>query len=459
MPLKNSWTSISLSFLFFFSTLISSCSPPYGYHAQKSKCKTCHKIKIDKAHDLGCTKCHKGNKRGYTKNLAHKGLIRHPASIKNARKYCAPCHNHEVETAMNRPHYTLEDEIEKVWKAFFPKDKPPRVFEIKGIENPKDKKELIIDLLARRCLRCHVYYDGDDYEETKRGLGCSACHLKFSKKGRHVFHKPTIKNCLSCHYGNFVGWDFVGWFEKDFPEDFRAPFKNGKQVKRPYGLEWIEMSEDIHAQKGFICSDCHGQNEFHGEKTTLEKGSCRDCHNHLSKRFGHEEDSKASCASCHAKWGFYDFGIDLLRLDKPDMEDWSYIRFQGESEIENGQAFMLDKINNIPVNGVWIKGFKKRRWWPVILGITKEKKIGVIRPILDLSISYVNSDDDLIFDNIQPVLNDHIKPLIKDWYLKEEKEPSIWLTYSPHTIGKADIFRTLFIRNLLSTTKTDVKQK
>ena len=458
MPLKNRPLP-SIFFLFFFSILFYACSPPYGYDAKKSGCETCHKIKIDKAHNLGCTKCHKGNKGGYTRDLAHKGLLRHPASIKNAKRYCAPCHKNEMEAALNLPHYTLENEIGKVWSAFFPGDKPPKALEIKGIDNPKGKKDLIEDLLARRCLRCHVYYKGDDYSGTKRGLGCSACHLRFSKKGSHVFHRPSMKNCLSCHYGNFVGWDFVGRFEKDFPEDFRAPFKNGEQVKRPYGLEWIEMSRDIHAQKGLICTDCHRLNEFHGEKSSPKRGSCTDCHNDLSKRFGHEKDSRVFCASCHAKWGFYDFGIDLLRLDKPDMEDWSYIRFQGESEVENGMDFMLDKINSIPVKGVWIKGFKKRRWWPLILGMTKEKKVSVIRPILDLSISYVNEEDDLVFENITPVLKDDIRPLLKNWYLGDEKGPSIWLGYTPHTIGRADIFRTLFIRNLLSTPKTEVTQR
>ena len=428
-----------------------SCNPPYGPWPSNS-CKNCHKIEVDKSHSLACTKCHKGDSNKYNKAGAHKGLITHPASIRNAKFFCEPCHKKETNSVIKSTHYTLENEIKEIWTAFFPKSNPPSITQLKGISFPNNKKELLMDLLARRCLRCHVYYEGDDYEGTYRGLGCASCHMDSGKKKSHIFHKPKVANCLSCHYGNFVGWDFVGRFEKDYPEDFRAPLKNGRHLKRRYAIEWIDMSADIHFQKGLTCIDCHTGKEFHPEKGKIGVISCKGCHKSISNRFGHQNSNfKISCGSCHAKWGFYDFGQDLLRIDDPDPEDWSFLKVQTSSEIEMQKNSMTDKIHGNEYRGIWLKGYIKRRWWPVILGISKSGEIDVIRPILDISISYLNQDDEVLFEKIRPIKSQTFSPLQNK--LSSKKANNIWLPYTPHTIGKADIFRTLFLKGLLNKKK------
>ena len=39
----------------------------------------------------------------------------------------------------------------------------------------------------------------------------------------HAFSTPTDKQCLSCHYGNYVGGDYYGRYEHDFTGNTAPP--------------------------------------------------------------------------------------------------------------------------------------------------------------------------------------------------------------------------------------------
>ncbi|NPA94384.1 MAG: hypothetical protein GXO58_03030 [Thermodesulfobacteria bacterium] len=432
-------------------------------------CKGCHKISLDSNHNLKCTLCHKGHGSESLKDKAHKGLVASPSSPADAPRVCGECHLKEVKSITRSSHYTLKNEIATVWKAFFPEDVPPEVKDIHGVKRPRTKRELVMDMLARRCLRCHVYYEGDSYWGVRRGKGCAACHLPIGNRQMHHFGRPTIKNCLSCHYSNFVGWDYVGRFEKDYPEDFRAPLKKGKHIPRPYGIEWLPMTPDVHFRAGLFCTDCHRKAEFHVEAEAGEPGrvSCGDCHREISRRPGHDSQQGcvADCQSCHALWTFWDQGRSVMRQDVLDPEDWEYLYVQGSSEVEEQikralelddsqeiTYFMTDKFSGLRYPGLWFAGFERRRWAPVVLGKSSSGRISVLRPLLDLSLSYADDMGETVFDNLRGKRFLDWQVIYPSWpFLPNTigKSVGFLVPYRPHSIGKADMARSISVINAL----------
>jgi hypothetical protein len=464
MPRKNIIKFYIITILFALAwCLISSCSTPEARSPlTKTGCRACHKVDIDPSHDIGCTTCHKGNDGAKTIKGAHQGLIARPSGPGRMAEVCGRCHKKEVASAETSAHFTLRDEIGALWGAFFPEDQTPSIKDLSNMGPLGTEKGIVADLLRRRCLICHVYYEGDNYSGARRGTGCAACHLPIKAssclKGStdHRF-KRTVKdeNCLACHYGNFVGWDYYGRFEKDFEEDFRAPLVKGRHIPRPYGVEWHDMTPDVHRQYGMSCASCHikgpceGDDPGDGDKTRTI--SCIACHNAGGGGKGtpmdvtitghrKEDIGRVSCDACHALWGFYDNGRSLVLQESPIFDDWTYLAVQGSSEIEkavldhnSGKADridMTDKFTGEARLGLWFQVFSDRRWWPVMLGEDYNGVLRVMRPIFDISISYVNARGDAVFDNLRP----KGQPLAP---------------YAPHSIGKADIQRAILVRGWL----------
>ena len=384
-----------------------------------------------------------------------------PAHPDNMAGVCGRCHGQEVGAARSSRHFTLSGEIGTVWSGFFPGEQAPALLDLPVEEPPRTEKGLVSDLLRRRCLRCHVYYRGDNYRGTSRGTGCAACHLRIRTEGPwdHRFYKDVPDSrCLSCHYGNFVGWDYYGRFDTDFEDAFRAPFLEGEHIQRPYGMEWHDMTPDVHKLAGMGCTDCHCSGPCQGQGPGT---GCLDCHLNEKgsdtapimnqRRIGHRQKDLdlVACAACHAVWAVQDRGRSLIRQDSPDYDDWSYLAVQGDSEIETTVKIyvdrpyedwtspgMLDKISGRYRPGLWFECFTQRRWGPVELAEDSTGRLTVVRPIMDLSLSYVDSYGNVLFDKLRPIgRNDGLSPL--------------WLPYSPHTTGSADTFRTIHVRSWL----------
>ena len=452
----------------FVALFLAACSHCGQTETGQNGCLICHEITLDENHQFSCTSCHKGDAKAGSKAKAHKGLERWPASPENAGRFCGSCHRSEILSISHSSHYNLDNEIGMVWQAFFPGASAPRLKEIHAVSRPATEKELVMDLLARRCLRCHPFYEGDDYSGVRRGKGCASCHMKTGRKVSHLFRPPETANCLSCHYGNFTGWDYVGRFEKDYPEDFRAPLERGRHVKRPYGVEWIEMQPDIHFRKGLSCTDCHEKREFHVEASGPQRPSCVKCHISLSERIGHLQSSvcKAECETCHAAWSFWDQGRSLLRKDAPDPEEWLFLAVQGSSEVEKQitewadmnsgfsfKSFMKDKINGGLFPGLWFSGFEKRRWAPVELGLGVDGHLSVMRPILSLSLSYVDASEETVLDGIRPRAKGRYRLIYPDEAgsgLDMKAMASFCLPYHPHTTAGADFIRSVFVSNFIN---------
>jgi hypothetical protein len=458
--------------------LLAACQENKPLKAPAAKgCIACHAVKLDKNHDLACTSCHQGNGNAAEKNTAHLGLIGQPAHPEAMAASCGKCHPAEVKNIQQTSHFTLKNLVNRVRHAFGATADLQSLTEIPITAEPKDSIGLADDLLRRRCLRCHLYFKGDDYPSVTHGTGCAACHLAFrdGKLSSHQFlASPGDRQCLSCHYGNTVGFDYYGRFEHDLNQEYRTPYTTREEHFRPYGVEYHELAADIHKQRGLSCTDCHSGREL------MQPGrpgpSCADCHDGkaLAQRLpdriqkkgsgylflaGPEKkehplplmtdpahklaEGKIACQVCHAQWSFNDQGKYFLRSDTDDFSEWDRLTTQGSSEVtkilsnntdslkEELPPTMTDKIQFKKQGGLWYKGYGMRRWETLVVARDENGVLSVVRPLLDYSISWRDKDGRVRFDSRHTRAdNDGFSP------------------YTPHTTGKAGIFFLYRLNNL-----------
>ncbi len=368
-------------------------------------------------------------------------------------------------------HFTLTHEVNLVRKAFGAKETLIALTQVPIADAPKNPLQLADDLLRRRCLRCHPYSSGDPYPLVGHGTGCAACHLDFTNGSptSHTFlATPSDKQCLQCHYGNWVGTDYHGRFEHDFNEEYRTPYTSKEPFTRPYGVEFHQLTPDIHQQRGMICVDCHGGAELMNSRKDAAI-HCQDCHLqeslasslpfNVSRKEGryllhakgdnlqhviplmrdpaHDAfNDQVTCQACHAQWAFNDTGTHLLRNDTTENDAFWRLTTQGSWEVEHILTYnqdpdasttlapiMRDKINGTEKKGIWHQGYTMRRWETVQLGRDADGRISVMRPILDLHLSWLDEEHKVRFDAIQAQTADKgLQP------------------YTPHTTGSAGMF-------------------
>jgi len=442
-----------------------------GTPLQVHGCRRCHRdVQPDDHHDFACTKCHSGHPDGPTREEAHAGLIARPAHPDSMVRTCGQCHAQQVKNSERSLHFTLRNAVNLVRKHFGAQRDLNNLTEIPVTRQPTTGLQLADDMLRRRCLRCHVYSAGDDYPYTHRGTGCAACHMAFvnGKPQSHaMIRRPGDQQCLSCHYTNVVGADYYGRFEHDFNWEYRTPYTTRQPFIRPYGVEYHELAPDIHQQRGLSCIDCHGGPELMSS-TGKNKLSCSTCHqwhpgnrplpdnltiendapvlmerqsgkkhpipqlsNPAHTRYGRQ----VACQVCHAQWSFNDSTTYLLRSETDEFSPWERLTTQSSSEVEtllnnnlNIDAeelppVMKDGITGREMPGIWYKGFTERRWEDMIIRRDRDGMIKVFRPALDLRLSAVDRNDNILFDNLSG------------------KKP-ILLPYTPHTTGPAGLLYT-----------------
>lgn len=482
---------LSLLFLclFFLTGCSDSTTPPEkstkpaaetspAVEPEQKGCRCCHpdaQIKLDKAHDFSCSTCHLGNDTGIDGQSAHLDLIAQPAHPASMKQTCGQCHSRQAAGVISSLHFTLADKVNLVRKSFGAEESLANLTQIPIEENPATPLQLADDLLRRRCLRCHPYSSGDPYPLVGHGTGCAACHLDF-RDGSPVSHTflatPGDKQCLQCHYGNWVGADYHGRFEHDFNEEYRTPYFTSASASqaggRPYGIEYHQLTPDIHQQRGMICIDCHSGGALMNTQQA-DPIHCRDCHlrqrletslpvnvsrsreTYLLHSKGdntlHElplmrhpahtayQDS-IDCQVCHAQWAFNDTGIHLLRNDTSEQDAFWRLTTQGSWEVEqiltsnlspDNSALlpptMSDKINGEKKQGIWHQGYTMRRWETIQLGRDLNGRISVMRPVLDLYLSWIDKDHRVRFDGITG-----------------ESAGKGLRPYTPHTTGPAGMF-------------------
>lgn len=444
----------------------STTAPPSGKTAgARAGCLACHDYQAELHPGLNCTGCHAGDDLAATRELAHSGLITAPGGPAHLLEKCGPCHPRETEAIEQSRHFTLSGEINPVRRHFGATRDIAAARDIPVTEKPATPLALADDLLRRHCLRCHVYHRGDDYGETRRGSGCAACHLEY-RDGKLVSHRflavPGDRQCLACHYDNRVGADYYGYFAHDLREEFRTPFQpDGSRPPRPHGLEVHRLQADVHQRAGLACLDCH-TGLHRGGATTI---TCAACHLwrpgqplpsanlgasegelRLTGKTGNRVHlvppardpahalygAKADCAVCHAQWGFNDQGKHLLRTDVENYQEWDDLIVQGSSEVETqllnslyGKSatppIMTDKFSGRSLSGLWLQTFAMRRWESPLIGRDSKGLLRVMRPSLDLHLSWLNEQGEARFDGVAGK-GETLRP------------------YTPHTIGKAGAF-------------------
>ncbi len=448
----------------------------------KQGCAGCHPMNLDQAHSFECSVCHNGVTTSNDKTIAHNGLIKRPAHPDNMERTCGKCHQQQVEETAHSLHFTLKNAVNRVRATFGAEEDLASLTDIPVSTFPTTPLDLADDLLRRRCLRCHPYFSGDRYPAIVRGTGCASCHLEFyeGKLVSHSFMKtPGDSQCLQCHYGNRVGFDYYGRYEHDMNDEYRTPYTTRYDYFRPYGMEFHPLSPDIHQKKGLVCVDCHGGKTLMG--TGEHSISCADCHerktllnrlpletinsegdsyslysagdgkNHpipFMRHPAHSEYRNVGCQVCHAQWSFNDKGTNLLRSDLEEYDDFSRLTVQGSFEVEkivtNNLNFdademthaMSDKMSGEERPGLWYKGFITRRWENVTIGRDESGKLQVMRPVLDIRLSWIDADESVRFDGIQG-----------------NTENTGMRAYTPHTTGKAGIFYKERIEQFLRSEK------
>ncbi|SHO51632.1 hypothetical protein [Desulfopila aestuarii] len=440
-------------------------------------CGSCHTTTPDTNHQLSCTVCHQGDPEAKDKDKAHANMLARPAHPDNFATTCGNCHTYQTEQLAHASHYTLNNAVNLVRTAFGATDQIDTLIDIPISEDPENITQLADDMLRRRCLRCHLFSPGDDYTATRRGIGCAACHMQY-KEGKltnHTFNShPADEQCLACHYGNRVGFDYFGRFEHDFNVEYRTPYTAAPTTDRPYGVDYHDLTPDIHQQKGLGCIDCHSGNELMNARDPENVTACADCHdtkrlddklpagvqkssdgyNLLAKGDGkqhpipllqhpaHFTETDVSCQACHAQWSFDDVKTHLLRADIEEYESWSRLTVQGSSELEwlleNNLDFDKEELPPMATDtitykkrlGIWYKGYSMRRWESIPLGRTENGIISVMRPELNLSLSWIDEDETVRFDGHNAAAANHGL-----------------LPYTPHTTGPAGVFYEQRIRS------------
>ncbi|MEW6429397.1 MAG: hypothetical protein AB1568_15340 [Thermodesulfobacteriota bacterium] len=440
-------------------------APPESGRTGQGGCRDCHDLSLDPGHAFACADCHGGVERAVEREAAHAGLIRDPAHPDRMEGTCGRCHRTQTDRLRRSLHFTLFEEINAVRRAFGATEQVADLTGVPKVATPANIGQLADDMLRRRCLRCHLYSRGEGYPETVHGTGCAGCHLRF-RGGELVSHAfvrtPDDDTCLHCHYGNFVGADYHGRFERDYNWEYRTPFEPDGVSRRPYGVEYQFLAADVHAAAGMACVDCHDGDELMGGGQGV---SCRSCHDPANStlpenvradgerrwvvgrlagrewnipRMRHPAHlrygSLADCAVCHARWGFRDEGTDLLRLDALDFSPWADLAVQGILEVEQQidavlygesdqeQPLMSDGVDGGFFPGIWLKGYTGRRWDDPPLCRDDAGVLRVCRPLLDLRLSWVDGDGEVIFDGVAADRSAALRP------------------YTPHTMGKAGAF-------------------
>lgn len=484
MPFFGLPSSMIYALLLIFSLFVSGCSqeetePSKAPPTKKTgapetySCAGCHQHSLDLPHRrLSCTACHGGNSPSHSAEEAHEDLISQPSHPDHMGQSCSPCHDTAIEQSRFSLHFTLKNKINIIRQAFGGEELQSLI-DIPSQQQPETISELSDDLLRRRCLRCHVYYEGEPYSGVLHGTGCASCHLIYDdgELQSHSFVKsPPDSQCLHCHYGNFVGADYHGRYEHDYHWDYRTPYLKDGTSSRPYGIEYHQLTPDVHQRAGLACIDCHSGNELMtGDRS--HRVTCRSCHQDLQTNLelnlpdnitressrlilttrldtrkieipplqhpAHEQYGEhVQCQVCHAQWAYTDKGTHLLRQDEEDYDPFAALSVQGSFEVEvevetslygdesYPYPWMADKITGETPRGLWFQGFELRRWEFPIICKGENDILHICRPILDIFLTYTDEEEEVIIDASPP----------------PNAPPKGLMPYIPHTTGKAGAF-------------------
>lgn len=275
---------------------------------QREGCLVCHQgmTGFSTAHEtktLGCAACHLGNPFTLNKSLAHAGMTLTPGNLSVVNQTCgtANCHGSVADRVHQSMMNTMSGVV-AVDKFVFAESRNLDVqFDVAALKHsPADTH------LRTLCASCHLGQDKlqpGPIDESSRGGGCSACHLRYDAAARSELrqrggkaaplHHPDIsvnveeQACFGCHSrSGRIATSYEGWHETLLDE---ATAKTSPSWPAQFrlladGRIFETHPADVHFEKGMKCIDCHGSAEImgdgapHAHERNAVKIACEDCH-------------------------------------------------------------------------------------------------------------------------------------------------------------------------------------
>ena len=325
---------------------------------------------------------------------------------------------------------------------------------------------------SRGCAACHVLYASDGlYHGRDKAIDTST-------KGFPEVHGLTAdipdSQCLKCHRPNYAGSDAHGLFERDYDSFFQEAVLGDRPAhEHPRGAVHV-LAKDVHTRRGLQCVDCHsgddvmGSGRLAGFALDSPGTTCQDCHGGFARpepnpevagleadsgvwfflardgtrrrvpRFAPDTPShdpgahsRLRCSACHAQWTAHDYGLSLQRQDGGDFRVWTYLIRQGDPRVFSELEKLLADAGRRPSSpdlltgdkgqGLWLKGYRFRRWENMVLGVDDQDRISLFRPLHQYRISYVDDHSRVILDSVIPGRGDGNGP---GW---------AFMPYVPHT--------------------------
>jgi len=268
-------------------------------------CVVCHlpMTGFNSAHDpkaIGCASCHLGNTFTMDKGQAHKGMVLVPGNLAQVKRTCgtSKCHPLLAHRVRDTLMATGRGMVAVDRFVFGDTDSPIGGGNLSRLgSSPAD------DHLRKLCASCHlgkVKNNPRPIDALSRGGGCTACHLRYTKKAvdaleiyNHNRKVPDVHpslsievtrdHCFGCHSrSGRISTSYEGWHEAEkYPEG--VSHNPGYRILKD-GRAFVRMSPDIHFQRGMDCIDCHtwqetmGDGKLHYHEEDQIEISCEDCH-------------------------------------------------------------------------------------------------------------------------------------------------------------------------------------
>jgi Cytochrome c554 and c-prime len=300
---------------------------------QPEYCLTCHDgiEEISAAHPtevFGCVRCHGGQPLALDAETAHAGMLggRNPSAFDVVEVACggADCHTGPSDEGLDHIHRSLVSlqstyagAIAVVRYAFGAQPNLAARFAVNAVRDPEittptglpSLDALLpvgvaeppqVQVLAGRCLTCHLGAEPLDQPGRQRMTGCAACHAVTNWDGAYTGGDPTISRdesghalthrlttaipytqCDTCHNrGNYR------WVDMDFHERTDLP-ADGSASRLQASYQPIAQFTACEYQ--LDCIDCHpsgevmGDGDLHSRMDEVRAVECRTCHGTLTE--------------------------------------------------------------------------------------------------------------------------------------------------------------------------------
>jgi hypothetical protein len=279
---------------------------------QTERCLTCHNgiEPISASHpisEFGCVSCHEGNRLATDAKNAHSGMIRNPAALGVAEKYCGECHAAQTALVPRTIMSTYAGAIALVRRTFgLQTDDKAHYATIPIGDLPaftvQPTDPIPVQHFSTNCLSCHLNAEPIKADYYHRSTGCSSCHVLYGMKGLYEGSDPAIPKdkagyplqhtfttaipytqCNHCHNrGNYDlrSMTFVPRTDLPVHADLSAEAKRAREYYQPIGqFTRCEFELD--------CIDCHtsqeimGDGVLHNNRTEAQYVQCSSCHGTL----------------------------------------------------------------------------------------------------------------------------------------------------------------------------------